>query len=207
MQVFPSPTITLQQKIYFKIFNTICCISIQSMPNNALLWGSLHKTLGLCRHTQGPKLLPAPFSLGLFPVFLGAHVLFTIGPDCWMGPSVRPLLIMWPLICLDSVTNRGCKDRNRKHPSQSWGNWAHFYWKGSKSSASMSQASSSHLCGSNENMISPVYWIIFQDSTVCCKISVYSRDMFSVNSSSSFPSSCYLLLLPLTSDFVHTDSF
>lgn len=163
-------------------------------------------------HTQGPKLLLVPFLWVSFPVVLGAHVLFTIGPDYWMGPSVGPLLIMWPLICLDSVTSRGCKDRDRKHPSQSWGNWALFYWQGSKSSASMSQASSRHLCGSNENVISPVYWIIFQDSTVNCKISVdlkiFSRNMLPVNS--LFFRSFLLLppppLLPLTSDFFHTDS-
>lgn len=177
-------------------------LAYQSMPDKAPSWRSPHQTRLLVpvdTH-RGQNFSLFPFFGSLSPLFLGAHVLFTIGPDCWMGPSVRPLLIMWPLICLDSVTNRGCKERKaRKHPSQSWGNWAQFHCKGSESSASTSQASSRHLWGSNENMISAVYWIIFQDSTVDYKISVdlkiFSRNMFPVNSLfflSLFPFLCHL---------------
>lgn len=140
--VLLDPTVTLSpSKSYISLYSIQFAVSAyQPMLYKAPLWKHFHKTLpslGLSRHTLGPKLFLVPFLSVFFSVFLGAHVLYTIGPGCWMGPSVRPLLIMWPLICLDSVTNTGCKERRaRRHPGQSWGKRAQFYCQGSKSNAS-----------------------------------------------------------------------
>lgn len=118
---------------YFTVFSTICCISITNRCFLKLLCGCpKEKTFpelsaDLSRHTLGAKLSLFSFHSVFFSLFLRAHVLYTVGPGSWMGPSVRPLLIVWPLICLDSVTNRGCEEnRSQRRPSQSWGNWAQF---------------------------------------------------------------------------------
>lgn len=133
--VRPDSTAKPIVEIYVTVFNTIFRISI---TNQCFVKPLCEKTFpelskGLSRHTLGPKLSLFSFPSVFFSVVLGAHMLYAIGPGCWMGPSVRPLLIMWPLICLDSVTNRGCGERRaERHPSQSRGNLAQFDRKGTK---------------------------------------------------------------------------
>lgn len=76
-------------------------------------------------------LLVTFFLLGCFSV---PACCLAAGRGGWKGPSVRPLLIMWPLICLDSVTSRRWRERKaRRDPSQSHQrekNRAQFYCSG-----------------------------------------------------------------------------
>lgn len=107
--------------------NTVFASQISVLKSFSMAAVKKRLAESLSRLTLGPKLSPCPFSFCLsLSVSWCPHVL-RYWSSCWMGPSVHPLLIVWPLICLDSVTNRGCKERRAEgHPNQSGRSLAHF---------------------------------------------------------------------------------